>query len=150
VIPDPEATGYKPYTQPSKSGGSGGGFGSTGGGSGGGGSNSGGGEATKKQGPAGSNLFVFHLPNEWKENDLIEAFRAYGTIVSARIMTDRNTGRSKGFGFVSYDNPQSAINAIERMNGFKIFNKALKVELKKGDNDDFSGISGGGAKYQPY
>lgn len=48
-------------------------------------------------------------------------------------MTNRETGKSRGFGFVSYDNPESAIRAIHSMNGITIMNKRLKVELKKGD-----------------
>jgi RNA recognition motif-containing protein len=105
--------------------------------------------APKRQGPSGSNLFIFHLPNEWKENDLIEFFKEFGTIISARIMTDRTTGRSRGFGFVSYDNPNSAKNAITKMNGLQVGSKRLKVQLKKGDDDDVSVLSSTN-KYQPY
>jgi len=94
-------------------------------------------------------LFIFHLPNEWKENDLIEFFKEFGTIISARIMTDRTTGRSRGFGFVSYDNPNSAKNAITKMNGLQVGSKRLKVQLKKGDDDDISVLSST-TKYQPY
>lgn len=138
--------------------------GSTGGGSGGGGGtgySSGGKQSAnfqqstdaaggvKRQGPAGSNLFIFHLPNEWKENDLIDFFKEFGAIVSARIMTDRTTGRSRGFGFVSYDNPNSAKNAINKMNGLQVGAKRLKVQLKKGDDDDM-GMMSANNKYQPY
>lgn len=80
---------------------------------------------------SGTNLFVFHLPNEWREEDMARSFGAFGTIVSARIMTDRDTGRSRGFGFVSYDNPQSAQTALRSMNGFSILGKRLKVQFKK-------------------
>jgi len=52
-------------------------------------------------------LFIFHLPNDWKESDLVEKFKSNGTIISARIMTD-NTGKSKGFGFVSFESPEDA------------------------------------------
>ena len=51
-----------------------------------------------RQGPPGGNLFIFHLPSEWGEQDLLTHFAQYGHIVSARIMTDRATGRSRGFG----------------------------------------------------
>ena len=59
-----------------------------------------------KQGPVGANLFIFHLPNEWSDLDLFYFFESFklGTIVSVRIMTDKQNGRSKGYGFVSYDN----------------------------------------------
>lgn len=80
---------------------------------------------------SGTNLFIFHLPNEWSEEDLSRNFAAFGTIISARIMTDRETGRSRGFGFVSYDNTQSAHAAVRSMNGFSVLGKRLKVQLKK-------------------
>ncbi len=76
-------------------------------------------------------MFIFHLPNEWREEDLARTFGAFGLIVSARIMTDRDTGRSRGFGFVSYDNPQSAQTALRSMNGFSVLGKRLKVQFKK-------------------
>ncbi len=60
-------------------------------------------------------------------------FMAFGSLISARIMTDKVTGRSKGYGFVSYDNPQAAQHAVAMMNGHSVFGKRLKVELKKGD-----------------
>ena len=87
-----------------------------------------------KQGPSGANLFIFHLPNEWSDLDLFYFFDSFklGNIVSVRIMTDKQSGRSKGFGFVSYDNPRSADEAIRRVNGKQALGKRLKVELKKG------------------
>ena len=83
----------------------------------------------------GSNLFIFHLPNDWTDEDLRQNFETFGLIVSARIMTDRETGRSRGFGFVSYDNPQSAQAAVRGMNGFSVLGKRLKVQLKKESSD---------------
>lgn len=80
---------------------------------------------------SGTNLFIFHLPNEWTDEDLEQNFSTFGNIVSARIMTDRETGRSRGFGFVSFDNPQSALAAVKGMNGFSVLGKRLKVQLKK-------------------
>ena len=87
-----------------------------------------------KQGPTGANLFIFHLPNEWSDLDLFYFFDSFklGPIVSVRIMTDKQSGRSKGFGFVSYDNPKSAEEAIRKINGKQALGKRLKVELKKG------------------
>ena len=85
------------------------------------------------QGPAGCNLFIFHLPIEWTENELMSYFCPFGNVVSARIMCDKNTGKSKGFGFVSYDNHISSINAVKMMNGCQVSGKRLKVQLKKGE-----------------
>ena len=72
-----------------------------------------------KQGPVGANLFIFHLPNEWSDLDLFYFFETFklGTIVSVRIMTDKQNGRSKGYGFVSYDNANAAEEAIKKVNG---------------------------------
>lgn len=75
---------------------------------------------SKKTGPPGANLFVFHLPNEHKDSDLMELFSAYGNVISARVMTEPRTGKSKGFGFVSFDKPESAQKAKEAMDGHLI------------------------------
>mmetsp|Transcript_23700 Transcript_23700/g.58593 ORF Transcript_23700/g.58593 Transcript_23700/m.58593 type:complete len:534 (-) Transcript_23700:41-1642(-) len=88
---------------------------------------------SQTHGPPGSNLFIFHIPNEWSENDLIHHFAHYGHIISARITTDKATGRNRGFGFVSFDNPASAANAVIGMNGFSVAGKRLKVQIKKGE-----------------
>jgi CUG-BP- and ETR3-like factor len=85
------------------------------------------------QGPNGCNLFIFHLPIEWTETELIASFSPFGNVISARIMCDKNTGKSKGFGFVSYDNHISSINAVKMMNGCQVGGKRLKVQLKKGE-----------------
>jgi hypothetical protein len=82
-------------------------------------------------GPDDSNLFVFHIPNGISNLDLFNRFSSFGTVISARIMVDTSTGRSRGFGFVSFDNSASAALAIEKMNGFEIGDKRLKVQLKK-------------------
>lgn len=85
----------------------------------------------KSSGPDGSNLFIYHLPNEFMDNDLANAFMPFGSVVSAKVFVDKSTQQSKCFGFVSYDNPASAQAAIQAMNGFQIGNKRLKVQLKR-------------------
>eukprot|EP00927_Polykrikos_kofoidii_P022473 TRINITY_DN2095_c0_g1_i1.p1 TRINITY_DN2095_c0_g1~~TRINITY_DN2095_c0_g1_i1.p1 ORF type:complete len:472 (-),score=103.66 TRINITY_DN2095_c0_g1_i1:112-1527(-) len=87
-------------------------------------------------GPPGCNLFVFHLPDDWTDNELHEHFSPHGTVVSAKVMKELGTGRSRGFGFVSYDDRVSAATAIKKMQGLKILGKRLKVEFKKGEGDD--------------
>ena len=52
--------------------------------------------------------------------ELWQIFREYGEVVSAKIMTERDTGRGKGYGFVSFDNPHAAANAIHHLNGFQV------------------------------
>ncbi|CAK65204.1 unnamed protein product (macronuclear) [Paramecium tetraurelia] len=88
---------------------------------------------SKKTGPPGANLFVFHLPNEHKDSDLMDLFSSYGNVISARVMTDPKTGKSKGFGFVSFDKQESAQKAKEAMDGHLIDKKKLSVTFKQGD-----------------
>jgi len=87
-------------------------------------------------GPPGCNLFVFHLPDDWADEDLLEYFTPHGTVVSAKVMKELGTGRSRGFGFVSYEDRVSAATAIKKMQGYKILGKRLKVEFKKGEGDN--------------
>eukprot|EP01138_Halocafeteria_seosinensis_P004966 gb/GECG01005078.1/.p1 GENE.gb/GECG01005078.1/~~gb/GECG01005078.1/.p1 ORF type:complete len:296 (+),score=25.81 gb/GECG01005078.1/:1-888(+) len=86
------------------------------------------------QGPVGCNLFIFHIPNDMTNRDLYNYFSAYGNVISARIMVERETGRSRGFGFVSFDNREAAENAISGMDGFQIGRKRLKVKHKEERN----------------
>lgn len=87
-------------------------------------------------GPPGCNLFVFHLPDDWADEDLHEYFAPHGNVVSAKVMKELGTGRSRGFGFVSYEDRISAATAIKKMQGYKILGKRLKVEFKKGEGED--------------
>lgn len=84
-------------------------------------------------GPPGANVFVFHIPNEWTQNELLTHFSQFGRIISCYVATDRATGRNKGYGFVSYDNIQSAANAVLGMNGCPVGGKRLKVSIKTGE-----------------
>lgn len=51
-----------------------------------------------REGPAGANLFVYHLPHDLTDADLATAFNPFGNVISAKVYVDRNTGESKGFG----------------------------------------------------
>eukprot|EP00914_Ancora_sagittata_P001509 GHVO01003854.1.p1 GENE.GHVO01003854.1~~GHVO01003854.1.p1 ORF type:complete len:526 (-),score=91.68 GHVO01003854.1:1081-2613(-) len=82
-------------------------------------------------GPPGANIFIFHVPNNWGEHELLQAFGCHGNIISARIATDRVTGRNKGYAFVSYDNVNASVNAVHHMNGFVADGKRLKVSIKQ-------------------
>uniref|UniRef100_H2Z625 RRM domain-containing protein n=1 Tax=Ciona savignyi TaxID=51511 RepID=H2Z625_CIOSA len=84
-----------------------------------------------KEGPEGSNLFIYHLPTHFTDHDLMQTFMPFGTVVSAKVFIDKQTNLSKCFGFVSYDNPVSAQHAIQAMHGFQIGMKRLKVQLKR-------------------
>ncbi|RWS28581.1 hypothetical protein B4U80_08024 [Leptotrombidium deliense] len=83
------------------------------------------------EGPEGANLFIYHLPAEFSDSDLAQAFSAFGNVLSSKVFIDKQTNLSKCFGFVSYDNPMSAQVAIQAMNGFQIGTKRLKVQLKR-------------------
>eukprot|EP00339_Tiarina_fusa_P021937 CAMPEP_0117040102 /NCGR_PEP_ID=MMETSP0472-20121206/28091_1 /TAXON_ID=693140 ORGANISM="Tiarina fusus, Strain LIS" /NCGR_SAMPLE_ID=MMETSP0472 /ASSEMBLY_ACC=CAM_ASM_000603 /LENGTH=630 /DNA_ID=CAMNT_0004750753 /DNA_START=278 /DNA_END=2171 /DNA_ORIENTATION=+ len=86
---------------------------------------------TSNKGPDGANLFIFHIPNHFTNLDMYQLFCPYGNLLSVRIMVEKDTGRSRGFGFVSYDSPDAAALAIKELNGFPIGNKRLKVQHKQ-------------------
>ena len=65
----------------------------------------------------GRRLFIGNLPFSATEQVLLDTFSQCGTVESAKIITDRDTGRSKGFGFVEMSNDAEAADAIERLNG---------------------------------
>jgi RNA recognition motif-containing protein len=92
-------------------------------------------QTKQMEGPTGSNLFIYHLPSEFSDDDLAQTFQQFGSILSAKVFIDKNTNLSKCFGFVSYDNPLAAQNAIRTMNGYQIGVKRLKVQLKKSKNE---------------
>ncbi|SCO68014.1 poly(A)-binding protein, putative [Plasmodium vivax] len=89
-------------------------------------------ENSKKKIKPGCTIFVFYLPNDWSDKDLKRHFSHYGNILGATIKRETN-GKSRGYGFINFENQQSAINAVAGMNGFNAGNKYLKVSIKKGE-----------------
>ncbi len=75
----------------------------------------------------GNKLYVGNLPYGVRDNDLEQAFGQYGSVTSAKVMMERDTGRSKGFGFVEMGSDQEAQAAIEGMNGQSLGGRSLVV-----------------------
>jgi RNA recognition motif-containing protein len=90
-------------------------------------------------------LFVGNLSFNTTENDLQDAFAAFGTVTEANLMMDRATGRARGFGFVTMSSAEEAQKAIEGMNGKSIDGRALTVNLAR-PREERSGGGGGGRR----
>jgi RNA recognition motif-containing protein len=77
------------------------------------------------------NIYVGNLPFSTSDNDLRELFAQVGGVVSARVITDRDTGRSRGFGFVEMGSNEEAMEAISRFHGFSMNGRNLTVNEAK-------------------
>ena len=75
----------------------------------------------------GNKLYVGNLPYSFGDSDMERAFSAYGSVNSAKVIMDRDSGRSKGFGFVEMSNDVEAKAAIEGMNGQQLGGRGLVV-----------------------
>jgi cold-inducible RNA-binding protein len=75
----------------------------------------------------GNKLYVGNLPYTVRDEDLQQAFGAFGQVNSAKVMMERDTGRSKGFGFVEMGNDSEAQSAIQGMNGQSLGGRSLVV-----------------------
>ena len=93
-------------------------------------------------------LFVGSLSFEMTDLDLEDLFKQYGEILSARVIVDRDTGRSRGFGFVEMSSEDSAQSAIDALNGTEVKGRAINVSVAKEKSDNNRGFrnSGGGFK----
>ncbi|EFA80338.1 RNA recognition motif-containing protein RRM [Heterostelium album PN500] len=77
-----------------------------------------------------TNLFVFHLPGFVDDSYLYKLFSRFGPLQSVRVITDKDTGENKGYGFVKFQNKDDAITSLNEMNGLQVGQKYLKVKLK--------------------
>ena len=75
----------------------------------------------------GNKIYVGNLPYSFRDSDMEQAFSQYGSVGSAKVMMDRDSGRSKGFGFVEMGSDAEAKAAIEGMNGHEFDGRALVV-----------------------
>src|SRR5512133_1720608 len=88
-------------------------------------------------------LFVGNLSFNMTENDLQDAFAAYGTVVEANLMMDRATGRPRGFGFVTMSTPEEAQKAIDALHGKELGGRALTVNIARPREERPAGGGGG-------
>ena len=92
----------------------------------------------------GKKLFVGGLSWDTNDDGLREAFAAYGEITEAKVITDRDTGRSRGFGFVTFVKEEDAKTAISKMDGTNLDGKTIKVSEAQEKSPRAGGRSGGG------
>jgi RNA recognition motif-containing protein len=94
-------------------------------------------------------LFVGNLSFNTTENDLRDAFAEHGSVDEAKLMTDRDTGRPRGFGFVTMSTAEEAQTAIDALNGKQLDGRALTVNVAK-PREERSGGSGYGSARREY
>ena len=102
------------------------------------------------------NIFVGSLPFQLEEADLRELFEAYGEVSTVKLISDRETGRSKGFGFVEMPDSESAQKAIAGLNGADVKGRSIAVsqaedkkpsDRRSGGGGGYGGNRGGGGGY---
>ncbi len=101
-------------------------------------------------------LFVGNLSFDTTENDLNDAFAAHGTVMETNLLMDRETGRPRGFGFITMSTPEEAQKAIAALNGSQLGGRALTVNVAKpreerpaggGGRREYGGSGGGRDRY---
>ena len=95
----------------------------------------------------GNKLYVGNLPYSYRDSDMEQAFSQYGTVSSAKVMMERDSGRSKGFGFVEMGTDAEALAAIEGLNGQALDGRSLTVnEARPMEPRSPGGFGGGGGR----
>ncbi len=92
-------------------------------------------------------LFVGNLSFNTTENDLQDAFAAHGTVLEANLMTDRTTGRPRGFAFVTMSSPEEARAAIDALNGHALDGRNLTVNEARPKEERSGGFRSGGREH---
>ena len=93
------------------------------------------------------NIYVGNLSYQTTEEDLHELFAAFGELISANIITDRDSGRSKGFGFVEMENEPEGQAAMDALDGKNVDGRDIKVNQARPRKPRRSGGGGGGRGY---
>jgi RNA recognition motif-containing protein len=92
------------------------------------------------------NIFVGNLSFNTAEDELRQVFEAYGQVDRVSIMTDRDTGRSRGFGFVEMTNAEDAEKAIAALNGSQVGGRTINVNEARPKGERVGGGGGGGGR----
>ena len=94
------------------------------------------------------NIYVGNLPFNLGEEDLKEIFSEYGEVTSAKIISDKFSGRSKGFGFVEMESDEEGNKAVQELNNAEVGGRNIKVNEAKPRSNDRGGDRRGGGGYQ--
>jgi RNA recognition motif-containing protein len=97
-----------------------------------------------QRGMSGSKLFIGGLAWGTDENALRDAFGNFGTVTEVKIILDRDTGRSRGFGFVNFSSPQEAEAALQEMDGRDLAGRQIRVDYATDRSKDAPRGGGGG------
>jgi len=94
----------------------------------------------------GKKIFVGGLSWGTKEQDLHQGFSRFGDITEARVITDRDTGRSRGFGFITFEQEDAVQQAIDEMDGKEFDGRVIKVDRANERGPRGGGGGGGGGR----
>ncbi|KAG8744440.1 hypothetical protein FRC10_010110 [Ceratobasidium sp. 414] len=95
-----------------------------------------------------SKLYVGNLSWNTTDDSLYEAFSQYGQVTDSIVMKDRETGRSRGFAFVTYSSPQEATDAVDKMNDQELDGRRIRVNVANERPSGGGGGGGGGGGYR--
>ena len=101
----------------------------------------------RKTGAMAKKLFVGSLSWDTTDDGLHEAFAQFGEISEAKVICDRDSGRSRGFGFVTFEDDEAADKAMSAMNGFELDGRPIRVDVAQ-DRRSGGGGGGGGGGYR--
>ena len=77
------------------------------------------------------NIYIGNINYKMQENDIMQLFSDYGNVTSVKIIRDKKTGRSKGYGFIEMDNSDCAVRAVDELHRHEVLNRKLVVSVAK-------------------